>query len=158
MNTLMKRAGSNGNVPAATLSGMVDTLFQNNLHRLFDDDFWGFRGLNRSVHVPVNIRHTDKSYELELVAPGLKKEDFKINIQGDMLSISFEERDEKNQQNQEEGWLRKEYLLQSFTRSFNLDDAVDANKITATYSDGILHLTLPIKEGSQPISRTIPIS
>jgi len=158
MNTLMKKASGNGTVPATTFSGMVDTLFQNNLSRLFDDDFWGFRGLNRSVHVPVNVKQTDKSYELELVAPGLKKEDFKINVQGDTLSVSFEERDEKNQQNQDEGWLRKEYLLQSFTRSFNLDDAVDANKITATYRDGILHLTLPIKEGAQPISRTVPIS
>jgi HSP20 family protein len=157
MNTLMKRTNGNGNVPAPTFSGMVDKIFQDNLSRFFDDDFWGFNGLNREVNVPVNVRQTDKSYELEVVAPGLKKEDFKINVSGDMLTVSFEHQEENNQQSKEEGWLRKEYKMRSFSRSFNLDDTIDVNKIAAKYNDGILQLSLPIKEGAKPISRTIEI-
>jgi HSP20 family protein len=157
MNTLMKRTNGNGNVPATGFSGMVDKIFQDNLSRFFDDDFWGFGGLNREANVPVNVRQTDKSYELEVVAPGLRKEDFKINVSGDMLTVSFEHQEENNLQSKEEGWLRKEYKMRSFSRSFNLDDTVDVNKIAAKYSDGILQLSLPIKEGAKPISRTIEI-
>ena len=157
MNTLMKRNSSNGNLPATSFSGMVDKIFQNNLSRFFDDSFWGFSGLDHSVNVPVNIRQTGKGYELELVAPGLRKEDFKVNVNGDLLTISFEQKEENDQQNEKEGWLRKEYNLRSFTRSFNLDNSVDLNKATAKYSDGILHLSLPLKEGAEPVSRTIEI-
>ncbi len=157
MNTLMKRNNGNGNLPATSFSGMVDKIFQDNLNRFFDDDFWGFGGLDRSVNVPVNVRQTDKSYELELVAPGLKKEDFKINVNGDMLTIGFEHQEDNNQQNKDEGWLRKEYKMRSFSRSFSLDDTIDVSKATAKYADGILHLSLPKKEGAQTISRTIEI-
>ncbi len=155
MNTLMKK--TNGSTPATTFSGMVDNIFQNNLNRLFDDNFWGFNGVSQNVSVPVNLKETDKSYELELVAPGLKKEDFKIHVSGELLTVSFEHSAEQQQQNKDEGWLRKEYQKRSFTRSFNLDDTMDANKITAKYADGILKLDLPKKEGAQTVSRNIEI-
>jgi HSP20 family protein len=157
MNTLMKRTNGNGNMPATTFNGLVDKIFQNNVNRLFDDDFWGFTNVSQNVSVPVNVKETDKSYELELVAPGIKKEDFKINVHGDTLTVSFEHQEEQNQQNKEEGWLRKEYQKRSFTRTFHLDEAIDANKIIANYGDGILHLSLPKKEGAQTFSRTIEI-
>jgi HSP20 family protein len=155
MTSLMKRG--NGQAPANGFSGLVDRVFQDNLNRFFTDENWGFTGLNRTVNVPVNLRETDKSYELELVAPGLKKEDLKVNVQRDVLTISFEHKEENEQQNKD-GWLRKEYKMQSFTRSFSLDDNVDANKIHAEYRDGVLHLSLPKKEGAQSLSRTIEVS
>jgi len=157
MNTLLKKTNGNGNMPANTFSGMVEKIFQNNVNRLFDDDFWGFTNLSHNVGVPVNVRETDKSYELELVAPGLKKEDFKINLQGEMLTVSFEHQDEQTQQSKEEDWLRKEYQKRSFTRSFNLDESIDVQRLGATYTDGILHIHMPKKEGAQPISRNIEI-
>jgi len=156
MNTLMKRNSSNGNTPS-TFSGMVDKLFQNNLNRVFDDDVWGFTGLDRTVNVPVNVRETDKSFELDVVAPGHAKEDFKINVNGETLTVSLEHKEENSQQNKEEGWLRKEYKKQSFSRSFSMDDTIDANKITAKYLNGILHLILLKKEGAQKVSRNIEI-
>ena len=155
MSTLMKR--TNGNLPATNFSGLVDKLFQNNVNRLFDDEFWGFNNVSQNVNVPVNLKETDKSYELELVAPGLKKEDFKINVHRDMLTVSFEHQEEQNQQHKDEGWLRKEYQKRSFTRSFSLDDAIDTSKINAKYNDGILHVCLQKKEGAQAVSRTIEI-
>ena len=155
MNTLMKK--TNGNLPATSFSSLVDKLFQNNLNRVFEDDFWGFGNVSQHVSVPVNIRETDKSYELHVVAPGLKKENFKINVQGNMLTVSVEHQEEQNQQNNTGGWLRNEYQKRSFTCTFNLDDAIDAGTINAKYSDGILELSLPKREGAQTRSRTIEI-
>ncbi|OJW77587.1 MAG: hypothetical protein BGO69_11715 [Bacteroidetes bacterium 46-16] len=156
MTTLMKK--TNGNVPATTFSGLVDTLFRNNLDRLFDDNFWGFSGLDRSVSVPVNIKDTGTALEIHLIAPGLQRDDFNVNLSGDLLTVSFEQSDNRNTQDTAEGWLRKEYKTQSFSRTFTLDDSVELNKVAAKYSDGILCITLPKKEDAQKLSRNIEIS
>ena len=157
MNTLMKKTNSNGNAPATTFSGWVDKVFQDNLNRFFDDTTWGFNNVTRSVHVPVNIRQTDTAYELEVVAPGLKKEDLKMNVNGNVLTISYEHKEEAQQDNKSEGWLRTEYKLQSFSRSFTIDETVDVNKISAEYTDGILYVTLHKKEEAQRMTRVIEI-
>lgn len=159
MTNIMRKENGGARVAPNSFSGLVDQIFQDNLGRFFDDSVWGFNG-NRALsknQVPVNVRETDKSYEMELVAPGLNKEDFKIGVNGDMLTVSFEQKQENQQENKDEGWLRKEFRMQSFSRSFSLDDSVDMNKITATYKDGMLHLSLPKKEGAQRINRTIEI-
>ncbi len=145
-----------GNMPV-TLGTVVDQIFQNNIDRFFDDSFWDSRGMQGAYQVPANIRETDKSFEMELAAPGLKKEDFQLNISNDSLVVSFEHKEEKSQEDKKRGWLRKEYDLRSFSRSFHLDDSVDASKITARYEDGVLHLSLPKNEKAQKISRTIKI-
>jgi HSP20 family protein len=157
MTSIMKRNNGNSNMPS-TFTGIVDQLFQDNLSRFFNDDFWGSSSVSRSSsQVPVNIKETDKTYEMELVAPGLKKEDLKLNVSNDMLTVSFEHKEENNQENEREGWLKREYRHQSFSRSFSLDDTIDANKISAKYEDGVLHLSLPKKEGAQKISKNIEI-
>jgi HSP20 family protein len=155
---IIKRNNGNSNMPARTVSGWVDQLLQDNLNRFFTDDFWGPSGSNFRASVPVNLRETDKTYEMELVAPGLKKEDFKLHVSNDMLTISFEQADEQKEESKTEGWLRKEYKQQSFTRSFSLDDTVDVNKISASYQNGILYLTLPKKENAQKLSKTIQVN
>jgi len=124
----MKRNSGNGDLPVFSFSGMIDKIFQDNLNRFFDDDFWGGY---RSTNVPVNVRQTADSYELELIAPGLRKEDFKINVKDDMLTVAFEQQEEDNQENKDEGWLRREHKTRSFSRSFRLDDTIDVNKVTA---------------------------
>lgn len=156
-NSIIKRTNGTSNLPARPITGLIDQLFQNNLNRFFNDDFWGFNGLEHQVTVPVNLKETDKAYEMQLVAPGLRKEDFKLNVTNELLTVSFEQKDEQEQGSKEEGWLRKEYKMQSFSRSFNLDDSVDINKISAAYNNGILHLTLPKKENAQRISKSIEV-
>jgi len=78
--SIIKR--NNGSVPvhARPVSNWVDQLLNENLNRFFSDDFWGFRNVDQSVSVPVNLRETDKTYEMSLVAPGLRKEDFKLQV------------------------------------------------------------------------------
>jgi HSP20 family protein len=157
MTTNIIKRNNGTTMPARTVSSWVDELLQDNLNRFFTDDFWGFRGLDQTVNVPVNLRETDKTYEMSLVAPGLNRDDFKLNVANDQLTISYEHKEEQKQENKSENWLRKEYKMQSFTRSFNLDDTVDVNKIAASYNNGILHITLPKKENAQRLSRTIEI-
>jgi HSP20 family protein len=145
------------NARPATFGSVVDQIFQNNLNRFFDDDFWGMTGTPYRSHVPVNIKETDTTYELEVIAPGLKKQDFHLDLTGDLLTVSFEHKEENKEENEKNGWLRQEYKAQSFNRTFNLDDSVDATKAMAKYEDGILHLSIPKKENAKRLSRNIPI-
>ena len=132
-----------------TISGFLDDVFQN-----------GWSQLNEEVSafaVPVNIQETDKSYELHMVAAGYKKEDFKLNLEKNTLQVSVEQNEESNE-GQEGKWLRNEYRRRSFKRSFTLSDKVDTAKISARYADGILVVTLPKKEVSEPAAHEITVN
>ena len=105
--------------------------------------------------VAVNIVEKENSYLLQLVAPGLQKEDFNINLEKDLLTISAEV---KNNEEAKEGKeLRKEYRFQSFKRSFTIDEKIDAEKISAEYVNGVLLLNLPKKEEVKPATKQINI-
>jgi HSP20 family protein len=149
---LMKKGNRNADLPS--YSGLVDQIFQNSVSRFFDDDGWGLTGRSS---VPVNLRETDKTYELEVIAPGLNKEDFKVSAEKDILTISFEHREEDQEGQGSERWYRKEYKYQSFSRSFRMDETMDVNKISAIYKDGVLHLSIPKKEGAQKVSKSIEV-
>src|ERR1700761_4180345 len=118
----------NDNARTATFGSSVDQLFRHNLDRWFDDQFWGFNGLQTRTSVPVNIREQEKSYEVEVVAPGLQKQDFQLQFNGDALTISFEHKEESGTQDDNNRWLRREYRKQSFTRTFTIDETVDIEK------------------------------
>lgn len=161
MTNIIKR-NSNGNAgisnrPTTPFSGWVDGVLQNTLNRFFDDSYWGFDGNFSNRQVPVNVKETERSYELELVAPGLKKEEFRVDISDDLLTISFEHKQENNEENKQSGYLRKEYRMQSFSRSFALGDMIKADEVSAQYRDGILYVTLPKKEEAQKLHKTIQI-
>jgi HSP20 family protein len=94
---------------------------------------------------------------MELYAPGLKKSDFHLDIEGDTLTVSFENKTENKEEDKQKGWFRQEYRMQSFSRSFSLGDTVDTAKIAARYENGVLYLQLPKKEDAQRISRSVEI-
>ncbi|MCD6013273.1 MAG: heat-shock protein [Flavipsychrobacter sp.] len=132
-----------------TISGFLDDVFQN-----------GWSQLNEEVSAytaPVNIQETDKSYELHIVAAGYKKEDFKLNLEKNMLQVSVEQK-EDSKEGQEGKWIRNEYRRRSFKRSFTLNEKVDTAKIAAKYADGILVVTLPKKEVSEPTAHEITVN
>lgn len=104
---------------------------------------------------PVNIRETEKEYVLELVAPGLNKEDFKISLEKSILSVSFDKKEETV--NETEKFVRREYKQSSFKRSFTVDEKIDADAISAQYVNGILTLNLPKKEEVKPATKQINI-
>jgi HSP20 family protein len=107
--------------------------------------FDGGRWLTRELKVPaVNITENDSQYTVSVAAPGLKKSDFNIDIEGDMLTISCEK--EESKEEKDKNYTRKEYNFSSFSRSFTLPEEVNKEKIEATYEDGELKLVLPKKE------------
>ncbi|MBK7870884.1 MAG: Hsp20/alpha crystallin family protein [Saprospiraceae bacterium] len=106
--------------------------------------------------IPVNVLKTDESYELFFATPGRKKEDFKISVQGDELTISYKR--PKQEDTEDQNWVRYEYRLVSFERTFQIDDTVDPANISAKYEDGVLQVTLPIKPGSIVPSQDILIA
>ncbi|HWB28282.1 MAG TPA: Hsp20/alpha crystallin family protein [Chitinophagaceae bacterium] len=154
MTTIMKR-NVNGQAPATTFGGLVDQLFQDNLGRFFDDSFWGFNGSLSRNQVPVNIRDNGNAWELNVIAPGLDKNDFKVQLTDGLLTVSAEHKEEK--QEGKGDWVRREYRHQAFSRSFTLDDTVDGEKVEAKYTNGVLQLTLPKKPAAQKATKAIEI-
>lgn len=124
---------------------------------IFDELFNEFPvKMDSKLHFPaVNIHETENAYEMELNVPGRKKEDFKINLENGLLTISFDKKEENA--NNGAKTLRREFSYQSFKRSFNLDESVDADNIQAKYENGILFLTLAKKEQAKPAKKEISI-
>lgn len=95
----------------------------------------------------VNIRETDKSFDLELAAPGLEKKNFKIDLSEDKLTISSVHESSSEEKNETETFSRREFNYHSFSRSFVLPEKlIDKEAISASYENGILKVVLPKKE------------
>ncbi len=103
-----------------------------------------------------NIHETPDSYHVELNVPGRSKEDFKIQVEQGLLTISFEKKEETIQEDYKT--IRREFELKSFKRSFSVDEKIDVEGIQAKYENGVLKLLLPKKEDSKPSARQINIA
>ena len=124
---------------------------------VFDDFFKPWNDIfdagltGRIMNVPaVNITEQKDDYMVSLAAPGLKKEDFKIDVDGNMLTISSEKEEKKEEK--EARYTRKEYSYSSFERCFTLPDGVNKEKIEAHYENGLLKLVLPKKEEAKKLA------
>jgi len=133
-----------------TVNGLMEDLFFKGFHKTNDDA--------ALFQVPVNIQETEGSYNLHVIAPGLKKEDIKIATDKNMLTISYDQKEESKEESTDNKWIRSEYRMRSFKRSFTMTDKIDAAKITAKYADGVLLVTLPKKEPSEPTTHEIPVN
>ncbi|MBS1915869.1 MAG: Hsp20/alpha crystallin family protein [Bacteroidetes bacterium] len=105
--------------------------------------------------VPVNIHETPDAYHIEVSAPGRNKEDFKINIENGLLTISYEKKEEAKKEDYKT--VRREFTYKSFKRSFTLDDKVNADNIQAKYENGLLKLLVPKKEQVKENARQINV-
>lgn len=106
---------------------------------------------------PVNIKEDENGFALEMIAPGLKKSDFNLELSQNMLSISVESK--KVETEKIEKFTRREFQLGSFKRSFTMPENIDEDLIGAHYEDGILKVFLPFKkETNQNSKRLIQIS
>jgi HSP20 family protein len=139
----------------AAYENVFDSILNSNFRRFFDGNFWDADNELSADTVPVNIRETGQQYEMDVIAPGCRKEDFEIKVDKNMLTVSFQKKDQNNQQ--KNGWVRNEYVQRAFSRSFTLDDTVDVEHITATYTDGILRLALGKNEKAKIASRQIEV-
>lgn len=121
-------------------------------NRFFFDDFFGkdiFDVNPKNViktSPAVNVKENDKEYLLEVAAPGLQKENFVIEVNDGLLSISAETKTEKTESDENSKFTRKEFSFSSFKRTFSLDEeSVDAENIVAKYENGILNISIPKK-------------
>jgi len=123
-------------------------VFPSLMNEILKPDWFGGLENYRDTFPPVNIQDNESSFELELSVPGRKKEDFNIEINEQVLTISNEAK--KEEEVKEGGYTRKEFSYSSFKRSFTLPDTVNEEGIKASYENGILRFTLPKKEESLP--------
>lgn len=117
------------------------------LPALFEDFFkpwreWFDEGWERVASMPsVNVSESENEYKISLAAPGLNKEDFKVNVEGGLITISAEKSSEK--EDKEDKYTRKEYNYTSFSRTFTLPENIKSEKIDARYEKGELMISLP---------------
>lgn len=144
--TLIKFAnGNQSNALKPWFSDVFDTFF--------DDSLVSNRFTSR---VPaVNISESENEFHIEVAAPGLKKDDFKISLDKNVLNISVEKKKENTESNKK--YNRKEFSYSSFVRSFTLPESVDYSKIDAEYTDGVLKIAVAKKEEAKLLSREISV-
>lgn len=123
-------------------------VFPSLMNEIFKPDwFGGLENMNSNIPL-VNIKENEKDFEIELVVPGRKKEDFNIEIDNNVLTISSEVNSEEEVS--EENYTRREFGFSSFKRAFTLPETIDEGKIKADYVDGVLSFTLPKRKEALP--------
>lgn len=118
---------------------------------VFDDLFmgeifnWPFGRLTGNPTAPsVNVKETEKEYEMEVAAPGFDKSNFKVELDNDTLVVSAERENNEEEKNKKGDYTRREFNYESFSRSFQLPERmVEKDKISAKYQNGILHVVIP---------------
>jgi len=120
---------------------------------IFNDTFFADRMVTR---VPAaNISETAEHYHIELAAPGLKKEDFKLNLDRNILNISVEQQPENSAV--QRNYSKREYSYSSFVRAFTLPESANYERIDAAYTDGVLKIDIAKKEEAKAVRRQIEI-
>ena len=115
---------------------------------LSDWNLTNFSGTNTSLPA-VNVKETNDEFVIELAAPGMEKKDFKINFKNNVITISSEKEDKKEEK--KDNYTRREFSYQSFQRAFTVpENAIMSDKIEATYNNGILEIKLPKREEVKP--------
>lgn len=137
--------------------------FERTFTSLVDDFFTEIPGIlktevakpNIKGHAPVNITEHENEYQIELVAPGYEKSDFKISVENNILTISAEKKADDQQDTGKA--IRKEFHLRSFKRTFTIDNKIDSEKIAARFVNGILIVTLQRREEAKAASKDIEV-
>lgn len=137
------------NLPSRSFGGFMEEFLNKSLA-----EFRGFG--NFFSHQNVNIKETDSTFELEVAAPGLKKEDLNVNLDNNLLTISAESKSE-HQENKDQ-YAFQEFNYSSFRRSFQLPDNIDQNAINAKHENGVLTIVLPKKTTVETAAKAIEIS
>ncbi|HYG18774.1 MAG TPA: Hsp20/alpha crystallin family protein [Ohtaekwangia sp.] len=142
MKTLVK---NNGNLFPAMPSLLND---------LFTDDWFNSSLSNwksSGATLPaVNVRETNDDFQIEVAAPGMKRDDFKVELDNNVLTVSSQREDRQEEKDAQGNYTRREFSYQAFQRSFSLPtEKVEGDNIVARYADGILHITVPKKENAK---------
>ena len=140
MALVKQQRDGNGSLMPSIFSNFFD------MDRFFEPFPFG-SGMMSGRIPAANVSENDREYRIELAVPGMTREDLKINIENNVLSVSGEKKDEKKEET--DRYTRREYSYNSFARSFQLPEHVKSEEINAAYRDGVLTLNIPQKEGQQ---------
>ena len=143
METLIKRNGTHPVVPV--VSTILDDFFSRDIFDWTDRNFAAVGSNLPSV----NLKETDTKLEVEMAVPGMKKEDFKVQVENNMLRISSEKKEEFESTSKKDNYIRKEFNYHSFHRTFSLPESIDESKIQANYKDGILRVAIDKKDSAR---------
>ena len=135
---------------AKTFDGLLNDIFNEMpaLGKNLREEAFGFP--------PVNITEVANAYNIDVAAPGMEKTDFNLKLDGNLLTISAEKKQETTAENAKA--IRREFSSKSFKRSFTLDEKIDAANIAAKYENGVLQVTLPKKEETKASAKEITIA
>ena len=139
----------------STANDFVPTSFSNLIDRFFSDSLARTGGSAYSFVPKVDILENEKAYEVNVAVPGLSKEDFKIDLNENFLTISGERKFSKEKKENNLHVVETQYG--NFSRSFSLPENVDATKISAKYNNGILEITVP-KDEKKTLKTTIAVN
>lgn len=134
-------------------------VFGDMMHSFFNDDFFHPITSHTADHFQtpsVNIREDEKHYSIEAVLSGMKKEDIELSVDNNVLKMVAENKREVKEE--EENYTRREFKVMKYARSFRLPEGVDASKIKADYTDGILSVTIPKTTKKEQKTKSIEIS
>ena len=139
-----------------TNTGLMPSIFED----LFESDFFRKPTVAQAgLSIPaVNIKETPVEYIIEMAAAGMKKSDFNINVERNVITISSEKTVENTEENKDENYTRKEFSYESFERSFVLPEAANREDIKASYKDGVLKVIIPKKEEAKLLPKSIKVS
>jgi len=140
----------------APINGIRKSAYKDVLGSLFNPEPY-LSGNLVSRNPAVNIAETETDFHIELAAPGLRKENFKINIDKEQLIISAGHENDPSENAAAKKYNRKEFNFSSFSRIFTLPESADQNNVLAEYSDGILFITIGKKEEAKIQSRAISV-
>ncbi len=139
-------------------SNPIEKPFDQMFRNIFNDDFDGFfvKPFNSGFSPAVNVVEGKENFRLEVAVPGFSKNDFSLKLDGNLLTISGEKKNEVSKE--DEKYTMREFSHNTFSRTFTLPQSVDANKIGAEYNEGILKVTLPKREEMKHKSLEIKVS
>ncbi len=144
MQLIRKRRVQRNEMPEWVEYGFsVPTLFDNFVTQKVRQPSFSNTGVSTPA---VNIMETNDDFRLEMVAPGMQREDFRVELQDNILTISYDHEDNRNGERHDWKYRTHEYNYHSFSRSFSVPPTINTEKIEAHYENGILKLTLPKKE------------
>ncbi|HEY8937118.1 MAG TPA: Hsp20/alpha crystallin family protein [Cyclobacteriaceae bacterium] len=126
-----------------SIPSMFDDFFTNNW---LDSSLANWKTSGASLPA-VNVKETNENFDVEVAAPGMKRDDFKVELDNNILTISSQREDTQEEKDKDGNYTRREFSYQAFQRSFSLPESkVEGDKISARYTDGVLHITIPKTE------------
>lgn len=128
-------------------------------NEFFDDDLWRVTPAKQFASPAVNIMENEKDYQVEIAAPGMTKNDFKVSVENDNELVISLEKKEEHKEDKKKNYLRREFSYASYHQTFIIPEEVEVEHIAAAMNDGVLTITLPKKEEvtRTPVSRQIEI-